>query len=230
MAADPVSSGLKKKIGPLTTGGWLAAGGAIGAVVLVYRYYKNYEANAAANAAATTATTPTDTTPTSTGATGPATYSSVNDWLAAVVAALTANGVTGADALDWASKWLNGTCVTSKGYNALSSIIATVGLPPGYGASTPTLTACGGKSGHSGGGGNGKGGRPTSPTSADKKYANELHSLWEKGGRPKIGTAAYAKLAHEAWLNTGKPILTEAEKKASTTKAPSKPPVHKTSG
>jgi len=155
MATD---SGLKKKVGPLSVGGWVAVAGG-GVAVL---YYLRSRSAAKAAAAAATGTTGGGTIPTATGnstiignGTG-SQYASVSDYLSAIVPLISAAAQQqnpGKKQLDtaWAytqaTRWLmNGQCVGARGYRAIGAAINTAGLPPG--ASSP-LTICTNSSGQS---------------------------------------------------------------------------------
>jgi len=147
MASD---AGLKKKVGPLSVGGWVAVAG--GGVAILY-YLRSRAAAKAATAA--TGLTGGGTIPTSTGnattignGTG-SQYSSTADYLAAIVPLIEAaakqqnpgkNQLNTAWAYTQATRWLmNGQCVGARGYRAIGSAIQQTGLPPG--ASSP-LAIC----------------------------------------------------------------------------------------
>ena len=200
-----------KKYGPLSLAGWAGVGaGVIGAWFI----YSRYSAASAANAA--TAAAPTTAEPVNTGGGGGGqgksypTYSSASEWLSAVVKALTANGESPALAYAGALAWLNGRCVSPTAYKALSSVLPTVGLPPGYGASSPPLTVCQSK--------------PAPASHAQRDFVVLLSRLVQEhrtkkgdaGSAPKPGSAEYAKLAREAWDRAGKPKLTPAQEKLLT--------------
>jgi hypothetical protein len=104
---------------------------------LGYRWYQNY-----ATAKAATATTAATTTATGTGSTM-TTYATLGAWENAAIAELVGQGMTGSDALNGITNWLNGTCVTAGVYQQVSQLITTVGLPPGYDSSNlPNLAVC----------------------------------------------------------------------------------------
>ena len=140
---------LQRRFGPLSFLGWvgvLAGGG------LVYYLYSRYAASAATTAATTTSSPISSTGATSgSGTTSLAgTFADTQSWLAAAVSAMTANGLDGADAYNTGQSFINGTCVSSAGYQALSSIMTSIGAPPGVSstlsvcADTPTTPGSGG--------------------------------------------------------------------------------------
>ncbi len=139
----------KKKYGPLTAVGWVAV---LGGSILAYVLYKRYEANAAANAAnattgGSTIPNPTATTTTTGGqGTVAGAFSSFTAWEQAAIAAATqaVPGYSAAQAYNDITDWVNGSCVSSSGYTALSAVInsPSVGLPQGFGTSLPTLSVC----------------------------------------------------------------------------------------
>jgi hypothetical protein len=139
---------LKKKYGPLSALGWA---GVVGGLGVVYYLYRRYQADEAANAAAASAATPAgvgSTVPGSEAVTGSEgaspVWSSLEQWEGAAIAAMTAAvpGYSSAAAFNDVTDWINGSCVSSQGYSAISAAISnsTVGLPPGVNA--PPLTVC----------------------------------------------------------------------------------------
>lgn len=143
--------GLKKRLGPLSLGGWLAS---LGGAAVVYILFRRYEADkTAASAAAgggtgagilTAGGTIPTTGLTSTTAAG-APFSSYAQWLTAAIAQMTSSsGVDAGTALNGITDWLSGQCVTSTQYQAISQTIAneSIGLPPGYGSTIPALSVC----------------------------------------------------------------------------------------
>jgi hypothetical protein len=141
-----------KKLGPQPR--WLWAAEGIGAF-LVYRYIKARRAAASSGLTTLTATPLTggSTIPTDVGqptATGP-TYSTLAQWEEAALAAIPGAGYSATSALNDLSSWLNGSCVSAAGYNAIGNFIQTNGLPPGFSTALPTLSVCPSSSGSSSG-------------------------------------------------------------------------------
>lgn len=145
--------GLKKRIGPLSAGGWLVSVGGAGVLYLLFRRYEADKAAAGAAGGGTGAgiltaggTVPTDTStsPTNTAGSGFTNYAS---WLQAAVSAISSGGagIDAGQALDGIQSWLGGGCVTQKVYNAITQQVisnSSVGLPPGWGSAIPSLTVC----------------------------------------------------------------------------------------
>ena len=131
---------LKRKFGPLSFLGWV---GVLAGCGVVYYLYSRYEADKTASTAAASPGTGSDTGDTGTSGTTDTitagTYATTSSWLTAAVEALIGNNVDGADAYNWANDFINGHCVSSKGYSALSTIIGSVGSPPGV---STTLSVC----------------------------------------------------------------------------------------
>src|SRR5580698_8280625 len=140
MADAPNPTKKKGEVFGLPWWGWVAA---LGGAVVVYVLYKRHEANvAAADQTASTATTGGSTIPDGQPVTTTAaTYDTLESWEAAALSAMTGNGLNAADALNGITDWLNGSCVDQSQYSGLSSILETVGLPPGF-SSLPTLSVC----------------------------------------------------------------------------------------
>ena len=170
------SSGLKKRIGPLSVGGWAAS---LGGALVLYILLRRYEASKAASSAAAGGGTGADvltaggTVPTSlsqTGTTGGAPFSSYAGWLTAALAQMTSSsGLDAGTALNAINDWLNGQCVSQQGYTAITSAIASesIGLPPGWGTNLPNLTVCTqgtGSAGGTTGGGTSTGSTPAPST------------------------------------------------------------------
>jgi hypothetical protein len=141
--------GLKKRIGPLSAGAWLAS---LGGAAVVYILFRRYEADKAASAAAGGGTgagvlTAGGTIPTSGsvgGGGGGAPFSTYAEWLTAAIAAMSSNGLDAGQALDGITSWLGGQCVAQNVYNGIVSAISStsIGLPPGYASNLPPLTVC----------------------------------------------------------------------------------------
>jgi hypothetical protein len=142
--------GLKKRVGPLSVGGWLASVGGALALFLLWRRYEADKAGAAAAGGGTGAgvltaggTIPTTGNP-STGPAG-APFSTYSGWLTAAIAQMTSsNGIDAGQALNGITDWLSGQCVTQTVYNAIAQTIGneSIGLPPGFGSNIPTLSVC----------------------------------------------------------------------------------------
>lgn len=142
--AKPAKKGgnpLTKKAGPLPVWGWAAVGGGLW---LALRFISSRRA--ASSAAAGSALSGGTTIPAGQGqgnAGGLPTFSSTGAWEQAAIAAMANGQLNPADALNGLTDWLNGQCVTAAQYSGISSIIETVGLPPGYGTGIPALSVCG---------------------------------------------------------------------------------------
>ena len=80
-------------------------------------------------------------TPAGQSGVAPPVFQSFGGWQQAAIAAMAGGVLSPADALNGLTSWINGQCVTAKQYNGISSIITTVGLPPGFSA-VPTLSVC----------------------------------------------------------------------------------------
>lgn len=142
---------LKKKAGPLSRGAWVGVGGA---TFLLYFLFKRYEASKSASAVTAsnallggnTIPTPGEGSSSGSGGSGPATtgFSDLGSWEQAAVNAAVGPNYGSAAALNDITAWINGQCVTSQGYNAISSLIGNqaIGLPPGFGSSLPPVTVC----------------------------------------------------------------------------------------
>lgn len=144
------TKGLKRRVGPLSLGGWLLS---LGGAAVLYLGFRRYEADKAASAAAGGGTgsgvlTAGGTVPTtglaSTTTTG--TFTDYASWLQAAVSAIASGGgIDSGQALDGIQTWLGGGCVSQKVYNAVTQEVisnTSIGLPPGWGTSIPSLTVC----------------------------------------------------------------------------------------
>lgn len=143
MVDTPAPKKKGKGIAGLPIWAWGAIlAGSVG-VYLLYKRYVNDQA-AAADSATTDENTaePLDTGASSTTSNTPAVYSTFSAWEQAALSAMTGPNYNAAQALNDLSAWTNGECVSSAGYNAIGNILETVGLPPGFGSSTPTLAVC----------------------------------------------------------------------------------------
>lgn len=148
-AAKGGGKGLKRRLGPLSMGGWLLSLGGAGALFILF---KRYEAgrNAAAAGGGTGAGVLTGggTIPAGGvgGSAGNPPFSDYGAWLTAAVAQIASGGgVDSGQALDGIQTWLGGGCVSQRVYNAITqSVISntSIGLPPGWGTSIPPLTVC----------------------------------------------------------------------------------------
>ena len=144
-------SGLSKKVGPLSTGAWIGVGAAAIGVLYVYRR------RSAANAAATGAQgitggnlplglIPSGSTDTTQASTSSSQFASLDQWQAALLQALYKTpevknqAISNAGAYNAVSRWSNGQCVGPQQFSALSRVLPTIGLPPGF--SAPPLTIC----------------------------------------------------------------------------------------
>lgn len=144
--------GLKKKMGPLTAGGWLASlGGALVLFILVKRYQADRAmASAAAGGGRGSGILtgggiiPPGTGGSTLGSGTGAPFSSYSAWLQAAIAQMSSGGLDAGQALDAITTWLGGGCVTQAGYQGIASVISTnsIGLPPGWGTSIPALSVC----------------------------------------------------------------------------------------
>ena len=132
---------LARRFGPLSFLGWVGVFSGAGVVYYLYTRYAADKAATAATTAATTSTTPIDTGDTSgSGTTSLAgTFATTQAWLAAAVSAMVADGFDGADAYNTAQAFIAGRCVSAAGYQALSTIMASIGAPPGV---SSTLSVC----------------------------------------------------------------------------------------
>jgi len=125
-----------KKLGPLKGWQWAAVGGGI---FVVYRFMKSRQHTA-------TITTPlsggtTIPTPGSGSSSTLPTFSSFSGWQQAAIGAMANGTLDPATALNGLTDWINGQCVSQAQYNGISSIISTVGLPPGF-SNVPVLSVC----------------------------------------------------------------------------------------
>jgi len=144
-----MAASMKKKYGPLSAGSWIAVGGA----ALGVAYFIRSRSKSSAAAAATgipggnlpLGMIPSGTTIASTVSTG-SQFGSLQEWQTALYNALLktptyqGNPNAGAGAFNAVSRWSNGQCVGKNQYNALSAVLPTIGLPPGFNA--PPLTIC----------------------------------------------------------------------------------------
>lgn len=206
MAEKAKGSGISKRLGPLPVWAYPAIG--VGAFI-IYRYLKARSAASAALAASGTTggtTIPPAGQITGTPSSG-TTFSSVADWEQAALQYLTtSSGLTGGQAFNAISDWLNGNCVSQAAYNGLSSAIAnsSIGLPPGYGTSLPTLTVCAThKKSTGGGGGTSSGGG--GPVAGPAKQTPIFPGLSGIPGLSAAMTANGETVAAQAW----DPVLNE---------------------
>lgn len=139
--------GLKKRLGPLSVGGWAASlGGAAVLYVLLKRYEASKTAAAGASSSVLTAggTVPSSETTSTTGNVAP--FTNYADWLTAAIAQGTSSsGLDSGQILNGITDWLSGQCVpTSQVYNAIAGLISntSIGLPPGWGSAVPQLSVC----------------------------------------------------------------------------------------
>lgn len=70
-------------------------------------------------------------------------FSSLAAWQQAAISAMAGGSLSPADALNGITDWISGQCVTAAQYSGISSIIETVGLPPGF-STVPVLSVCSG--------------------------------------------------------------------------------------
>ena len=129
--------GLTKKAGPLPVWGYGAVG--VGAF-LIFRLLKSRSKGGTASAANIPLSGGIGI-PAGQSGVGPQTFASFGGWQQAAIAAMAGGVLSPADALNGLTSWINGQCVTPGQYNGISSIITTVGLPPGFSA-VPTLSVC----------------------------------------------------------------------------------------
>lgn len=143
--------GLKKRVGPLSVGGWAASlGGALVLYILVRRYQAARSANAAAGGGTGAGVlTAGGTIPASFGQIGAGTgapFSSYGAWLQAAISSMAAGtGIDSGQALDGITSWLGGSCVSKPVYDAITQQVissSSIGLPPGWGTQLPPLTVC----------------------------------------------------------------------------------------
>lgn len=140
MAEAPAAPKGKKNSKVLYIG--LGAAGLVG----FYLYRRSQASSAAAAQGATSAgnTIPIGGTTTSgsTGSSALPTFSSVAAWEQAAIAAMTGSNYSATQAYNDLQAWMSGNCVSSQGFNSLSSVITSVGLPPGAGSGLGPLTVC----------------------------------------------------------------------------------------
>lgn len=148
--------GLKRRIGPLSLGGWL---GSLGGAAVLFILFKRYEADKAGAAAAGGGTgagilTAGGTVPGSTSQlpnAGGAPFSTYAGWLTAAIAQITSSsGLDAGQALNGITDWLSGQCVDQTQYTAIAQTIGmeSIGLPPGFGSNIPQLSVCGNTGGN----------------------------------------------------------------------------------
>ncbi len=140
------ATGLNKKVGPLTTKMWLLSGLGIGAAYYIYSRIKN-SSSAALPASATGVNTAGGTIPgnsitSSAAGSGLPVFSSIGDWMNSAIPSMTSAGLDPQSALNAINDWLNGSCISQAGYNALGSVLTSQGLPPGYSTQLPPLSVC----------------------------------------------------------------------------------------
>ncbi len=129
---------LKKKVGPLPGWGWLAVGGG---TFLAYRFI--HGRRAASTASLGSALTGGTTIPNPSGSAGTSTpsFSTLAQWQAAAIAAMSSGTLSPADAMNGITDWINGQCVSAEQFKGISSIIGSIGLPPGF-STVPVLSVC----------------------------------------------------------------------------------------
>lgn len=139
MATETKSKGkgITKRVGPLPVWGYGAVG--VGAF-LIFRLLKSRSKGGTASAANIPLSGGIGI-PAGQSGVGPQTFASFGGWQQAAIAAMAGGVLSPADALNGLTSWINGQCVTAGQYNGISSIITTVGLPPGF-SSVPTLSVC----------------------------------------------------------------------------------------
>jgi hypothetical protein len=195
---------LTRQAGPLKAWQWAAA--AVGAY-LIFRWYQGRQASNSA-ALGTTSGLPgafsTVTSPDAGTTTNPPT--SWQDWLQQALSGFSPSaGYNQAAFFNDATKWINGSCVSQQGYNALSNALATIGLPPGFGTGLPALTVCATSTPPPGGGGTTTG--PTSPSNPENitDFA-KLPAAWKAiinhFPAPGVTGLAWSKMTGQQQLNT----------------------------
>lgn len=155
----PKSSKKYLGLSPIT---WLLiAGGGIAAFV-TYRKYESGVAASNANATSDGQTTPGNSTTSGAVSSGGSAPATLAEWAQAFISGATTASYSASQALNDYSAWLNGSCVSQAGYNAIGNAIVTLGTPPGYNGALPSLSVCanggtssGGSSSTTSGGGTG---------------------------------------------------------------------------
>lgn len=130
---------LTRKIGPLPAWGWF---GVAGGTFLVVKLISSRKAASTATTTALSGGTTVPASDSTTTDTSLPTFSSLADWEEAAISAMANGTLSPADALNGVTDWINGQCVTAEQFSGISSVIASVGLPPGF-STVPTLSVCG---------------------------------------------------------------------------------------
>lgn len=165
MAEAAPAKGGKKVLG-LHGSTWALVGGGALALFFGYRFLHNRSASssgAGATALSGGSSIPTAVTLPGTTTTKPTTFTA---WITRALALVTTHTYNNAAAYSDITRWLDGQCVSAAGYNAISTILGSLGTPPN-GAHPGTITVCGKTTGTGGtttGGSSGSGGSSASGT------------------------------------------------------------------
>lgn len=200
MAEAKAKTGIGKKVGPLPVWGYGAVG--VGAF-LVFRLLRSRKSSGT-----------TIATPLSGGigipggqaagnVSGLPVFSSFSSWEQAAISAMAGGQLDPATALNGLTSWINGQCVTQNQYAGISSIIETVGLPPGF-SSVPTLSVCA-PPGATSGGGAGNGNPGTSASAPSTTSASAPSTTANPGGPPNLSQSLIAAMTANGEQLVGSP-------------------------
>ena len=202
MAEAKAKTGIGKKVGPLPVWGYGAVG--VGAF-LVFRLLRSRKSSGTTTATPLSGGIGIPGGQVAGNVSGLPVFSSFSSWEQAAISAMAGGQLDPATALNGLTSWINGQCVTQNQYAGISSIIETVGLPPGF-SSVPTLSVCAPPGATSGGGaGNGNPGTSTSASSTTANpggppnLAQSLVAAMTANGEQLVGSPAWDSVANE-WL------------------------------
>lgn len=191
-AKAKTGTGIGKKVGPLPVWGYGAVG--VGAF-LVFRLLRSRKSGGGSTTIPLSGGIGIPGGQAAGNVSGLPVFSSFSSWEQAAIAAMAGGQLDPATALNGLTSWINGQCVTQNQYTGISSIIETVGLPPGF-SSVPTLSVCAPANSTSGGGAGA--GNPGTSTSAPSTTANP-------GGPPNLGQSLIAAMTANGEALVGSP-------------------------
>ena len=203
----------KHELAGLPIWAWgLVLAGAVGVYILYKRHVEDEEAAAATGTTDENTGEPIDTGASSTTSSTAGTYSTFQAWEQAAISAMTGPNYNAAQALNDLTAWTNGGCVTQAGYNAIGNILETIGLPPGFGSATPTLSVCSDSGTTTGGSTGTTSGGTTKATTAKPTTAPSLpaalRAAMTNNGETVVSTAYDSALKEWVYLTNKGGIYT----------------------
>lgn len=141
-APQPVGpTGIHRRVGPFSVGGWFGILGGLVVVYLGYRWYENRESSESTEAeeAALASAIPAGQSNASTATSTSSAPSTLSAWIADAMSIAVGNGQSSTSAYNDIMSWLSGSTVSSAGYSNIGDAIEELGLPPGY-STAPVLS------------------------------------------------------------------------------------------